>query len=225
MLFRSPTFNLAGQSNGLYCADHKLEGMVNVVSKHCCSPLCTIQVTNKYSGYCLRCFVQYCPDVPVARNYKTKETAVVHFIQERFSHIDWTWDKRIVDGCSKRRPDLIADMGSHVLIIEVDENEHIDYDTTCENKRIAQLWQDVGYRSLVMLRFNPDSYICADGTKVTSCWGTDGRGMAVVKKSQTHAWKARLAALAKRIAYWTDAATDKSITVEQLFFDDKQGQQ
>ena len=38
-----PSFNLAGQSNGLYCADHKLEGMVNVTSKRCVFTGCMVQ--------------------------------------------------------------------------------------------------------------------------------------------------------------------------------------
>ncbi len=33
-------------------------------------------------------------------------------------------DKRVKDGCSKRRPDLFLDMGCHIVIIEVHENKH-----------------------------------------------------------------------------------------------------
>ena len=54
--------------------------------------------------------------------------------------------------------------------VEVDENQHTEYNTTCENKRLCELYQDFGYVPIVFVRFNPDSYIDANGTKVTSCF-------------------------------------------------------
>ena len=40
--------------------------------------------------------------------------------------IDWISDKKVQDVCSKRRPDVFADFGSHILIVEIDENQHND---------------------------------------------------------------------------------------------------
>ena len=68
------------------------------------------------------------------------------------------YDKKIQDGCSTRRPDLFLDLGYQIIIIEIDENQHIDYDCSCENKRIMELSQDVGHRPIVFIRFNPDDY-------------------------------------------------------------------
>lgn len=76
------------------------------------------------------------PDKPVARNYKTKEFAVVEYIKNIFPDFTWIQDKKVQDGCSSKRPDLLLDLGYQVIIIEIDENQHTDYDCSCENKRL-----------------------------------------------------------------------------------------
>jgi hypothetical protein len=62
----------------------------------------------------------------VSRNYKTKEYAVVEFVKNKFPTFDRKTDKKISDGYSKRRPDLLLDLGYQVIIIEIDENQYID---------------------------------------------------------------------------------------------------
>jgi hypothetical protein len=79
------------------------------------------------------------PDQPNARNYKTKERSVVEFVTTTFPQFSWQADRRIADGCSRRRPDLFLDMGYQIIIVEVDENQHQDYDCSCENKRLMEL--------------------------------------------------------------------------------------
>ena len=78
---------------------------------------------------------------------------------EKFVDFDWKTDKTINDGCSKRRPDLLLDFGYQIVIIEIDENQHNNYDCSCENKRIMELSQDLGHRPIVFIRFNPDSNV------------------------------------------------------------------
>ena len=63
-----PTFNIIGESKGLFCAEHKKDGMIDVINKKCKTNLCDKQVTNKYEGYCLHCFMHLFPDKPVSRN-------------------------------------------------------------------------------------------------------------------------------------------------------------
>ncbi len=88
-------------------------------SSLCKSEWCTTVANRKYNGYCMRCCVHLFPDIPVSRNYKTKENEVVSRVKETFPGLTWVHDKRIADGCSTRRPDLLVDLGSHVLVIEV----------------------------------------------------------------------------------------------------------
>lgn len=215
-----PGYNMEGETKALYCSAHKKERMVDVKNKRCKSDWCFTHVQEKYEGYCLFCFMNLFPDKPVSRNYKTKEYAVVEFVKDRFSSYDWITDRIISGGCSKRRPDLLLDLGYQIIIVEVDENQHIDYDCSCENKRIMQLSQDVGHRPIVFIRFNPDDYV-KDHMNITSCWTHDKRGICVVKKSKKDEWIQRLHELEEQITYWTNPenTTDKTVEIIQLFYD------
>ena len=216
-----PFYNLPGSKQGLYCVNHKKEGMVDVIHQSCKMDHCDTLFSNKlYKGYCLNCFINMFPGEKVARNYKTKEAAVAEYIMNNeFQQYDWVWDKRIQDGCSRRRPDLLLDLGDQVIIVEVDENQHSEYDCSCENKRLMQLSKDIGHRKLVFIRFNPDEYFKRDKSKVTGCWGINGNGILIVKKTKKKEWAKRLSSLKEYIEYWISHKTDKTVEVVQLWFD------
>jgi hypothetical protein len=216
-----PVYNNANETKGVYCSEHKLEGMVNVIGLQCKSEWCSTRIKQKYDGYCSFCYMNLFPDKPVSRNYKTKEYSVVDFIKSKFPDFQWISDKTITGGCSRRRPDLLLDLGYQIIIIEVDENQHTDYDCSCENKRIMELSQDLGHRPIVFIRFNPDDYN-KNGTNVTSCWGPDKNGICVVKKSKINEWSERLNALEEQITYWINPENETNKTIEtiQLFYDE-----
>lgn len=188
----------------------------------CKSSWCETAVATRYEGYCLNCFIHLFPDKPNARNYKTKETAVKDFILEKFPLEKYTWvtDKRVQDGCSRRRPDLLLDLGYQIIVVEVDENQHEVYDCSCENKRLMELSQDVHHRPIIFIRFNPDEYTTKD-SKVTSCWGINKKGICAIKKTKEKEWTNRLESLKTQIEYWCkeDNKTDKTIEIIQLFYD------
>ena len=215
-----PNYNYENETKASYCYTHKLTGMVNIISKICKNHLCFTQVSKKYDGYCLYCYINLFPEKPVSRNYKTKEYAVVEFIKTTFPELSWVSDKKITDGCSKRRPDLFLDLGYQILIIEIDENQHLDYDCSCENKRIMELSQDVGHKPIVFIRFNPDEYYNEE-IVISSCWGIDKKGISVVKKSKEKEWEKRLNTLKEQVIYWIhpDNITTKTVEIIQLFFD------
>jgi hypothetical protein len=216
-----PTYNIEGKKP-LYCLKHKKEGMVNVVSKTCKSEWCSTRTTEKYDGYCLYCYINLFPDKPVTRNYKTKEYAVVEHVKQKFSDLKWVTDKKINGGCSNRRPDMLLDLLYQIIIIEIDENQHLDYDCSCENKRIMEISQDLGHRPIIFIRFNPDDYDNKDGKNVSSCWGNNKKGICVVKKSKINEWNERLNMLDNLIVYWTkeENKTNKTIETIQLFYDE-----
>ena len=215
-----PNYNNEGYKNPLYCNTHKLEGMVDVRAKRCKSSWCSTQVAEKYDGYCLFCYMNLFPDKPVSHNYKTKEYAVVEYVKTKFPNLQWIADKIVNGGCSKRRPDLLLDLGYQIIIVEIDENQHTEYDCSCENKRIMELSQDLGHRPIVFIRFNPDDYD-KNGTNITSCWGHNNKGLCTVKKSKKSEWDQRLTALEEQISYWITPAntTNKTIETVQLFYD------
>ena len=216
-----PNYNIDGETGGLYCNKHKLDGMVDIKHNTCKSEWCDTRATDKYDGYCMYCYTNLFPDKPVSRNYKTKERSVVEFVTTKFPDFTWVADKHVNGGCSKRRPDLLLDLGDQIIIVEIDENQHTDYDCSCENKRIMELSQDVGHRPIVFIRFNPDDYTHENGNKISSCWAQDGNGICVIKKSKKIEWETRLQQLNDQIQYWSNTShrTNKTVEVVQLFYD------
>jgi hypothetical protein len=219
---KRPIFNNKGLTIGLYCFTHKKEGMVNLFAKKCLSEWCdtSVYARNTYENYCIPCYIQLFPDKPTTRNYKTKEKAVADFVLSNFSSFTWLTDRRIHDGCSKRRPDLLLDLGSHVVIVEVDENQHTDYDCSCENKRLMEISRDIGHRPMIFIRFNPDVYFDNKNNRITSCWKPNKQnGVLSIPKNKQSEWNNRLSILKKQIEYWIENKTYKTIEIIQLYYD------
>jgi len=211
-----PQFNKEGEK-AIFCALHRLAGMIDVKHISCKSEWCSTRARGKYDGYCFYCYINLFPDKPLSCNYKTKEYSVVDYVKTNFD-LPWVSDKIINGGCSRRRPDLLLDFIDQVLIVEVDENQHIDYDCSCENKRIMEMSQDLAHRPILFIRFNPDDYQ-KEGTTISSCWGKDKNGICVVKKSKREEWTIRLNSLKESIEYWLKNKTDKTVETIQLFYD------
>ncbi len=184
----------------------------------CKSEWCEKSRIRKYNGYCLTCCVHLHPEIEVSRNYKTKEKDVVDRIIKEYPDLSWVSDKRVQDGCSKRRPDLLLDMGSHIIIVEIDENRHTDYDCSCENKRLMEISQDLQHRPIVFIRFNPDDYIDKDGKIIKSCWKMNKLGVMQITKKKEKEWNERMDVLKEQIKYWMDNKTDKTIEIVELFY-------
>jgi hypothetical protein len=184
----------------------------------CCkSEWCsTIPSNRKYKGYCLICFIHLFPEEPITRNYKTKERSVTDFIKDTFPDLSWIQDKRVLDGCSARRPDLLCDLGYQVIMIEVDENQHEKYDDICENRRIMELSKDVGHRPIILIRLNPDRFTDISGTSHAGCWAVNKYGTCSIKNRDE--WTKRLNMLKDTVNYWLQNLTEKTIENVHLFF-------
>jgi hypothetical protein len=216
-----PHFNEPGKIQVLFCSKHAKIGMINVRHLTCKTLHCTTKASNKaYKGYCYRCFIYEYPNNTIVRNHKTKERSVADYIRARYPDLTITFDRTVADGCSRRRPDILMDLGEYVIITEVDESQHDAYDCTCENKRLMQLFTDVGSRPLVMVRFNPDKYINQKQKSVASCWGyTKEKGLCVVKPNKTAEWDQRLATLKTTLDLVMSQGTDSEVRVIHLFYD------
>ena len=236
---KHPFCNYRGETKARFCSEHKLDGMIDIKHKTCLSDWCDTHKNSNpyYEGYCMHCFKHLFPEKPIPQNYKNKERLVTEYILETFPDFSWNVDKRIPNGCSKRRPDLYLDLGYQVIIIEIDENQHKEYDCTCENRRLMELSLDVTHRPIVFLRFNPDAYYKKkhlnekekkkeeeeeEKELVSSCWNMDSTGVSKLKKSKRSEWADRLEILGQQIAYWTqpDQKVDRVVEVVQMFFDE-----
>ena len=169
-------------------------------------------------GFGIITFSEGKPQVTVATNYKTKEKDVVERITETFVGFNWVADKKVQDGCSRRRPDLLLDMGSHIIDIEIDENKHTNYDCSCDHKRLMELSRDLQHRPIVFIRFNPDSYTNQEGILVKSCWKLNKLGVMKILKTKEKEWEERIDTLKQQIQYWIDNPTEKTIEIIELFY-------
>jgi hypothetical protein len=203
-----------------YCQHKKLKTYCKQCggSALCKSTWCESYKNPKYDNYCVYCFINLFPDKPITINYKTKEKHIAEKVLEYFPDFTWITDKKVIDGCSKRRPDLLLDLGSHIVIIEIDENKHSTYDCSCENKRVMEISQDLGHRPIVFIRFNPDGYTDETGIAIKSCWKINNLGIMQIIKTREPEWNERLENLKKCIHYWTENSTEKTVEVIELYY-------
>ena len=168
-----PSQNYPDCNIRLYCSNHKLPDMIDITSKRCLTLYCCTKANSKYKNYCLRCFIHLFPNEKISKNYKTKEKTVIDLVKIKYPAFTYIEDRQIQDGCSKRRPDLLIDMGTPVIIVEIDENKHDRYECECENKRMMEISQDLEHRPVVFIRFNPDGYIDYNKVKIQTPWTTN----------------------------------------------------
>ena len=80
-------------------------------------------------------------------------------------------DKKL---CGRSRPDVMYDLGTHIVIVEIDEHQHKEasYPLRCEQIRMAKITD--GYRTVPgaiipvhFIRFNPDAQKVGDVTTRT----------------------------------------------------------
>ena len=203
-----PSFNIPGKKDGVYCKTHAKNGMINVRDKRCitdgCQTIVHTDISKKYGGFCHTCAV-FNGIANVPKNIRVKERAVIEFLNESFSeNLTLTFDKQTA--CSRKRPDMYIDFGNFILVVEVDENQHRQYDSSCERRRVMEIqgsfgegiviedgpdkFENITCRPIVFIRFNPDNYQDKNGKEVKSCFKLNSNSKLVV--SNKKAWLARL---------------------------------
>ena len=181
-------------------------------------PLCSSFKIKGLDGLCNRCYCFTNPDGPIVRNYKTKENYIINGIKLQFPNLPWVVDKRILDGCSKRRPDLLLHLGSHAIIVEIDEYQHVGYECECDNRRTMEISADLNHIPIVFIRFNPDGYINVLGVKISSTWRSNN-GLYAISKTRQQEFDIRVQTLHEQIGYWTTNVPDKTVLIIQLWYD------
>jgi len=209
-----PNFNYKNKKKAEYCFDCKSDDMIDVTHKMC--QLCEhTRGDNNYEYMCSSCFYYTYPDHIKTRNHKTKENQIMYDLNKYFNNLI-IQDKKIYDGCSRKRPDGLIKLNDYNIIIEVDENQHNKY--SCENKRLMILFQDLGNSPLTVIRFNPDKYKL--GTSVIqSPFGiteTDGK----LKIINTIEYNKRLVHLIEIIENNISSIPNKEINIIQLFYNE-----
>ena len=166
------------------CAQHKAVGMIVQPRKTCSHARCNNTGTHEHDGKrlcethappdatnlalarCSSCglldvltrgLCPTCNPEAVARATHAKELQVKALLD--LNGLTYVSHDRVVDGgaCERYRPDFVFDAGTHMVVLEVDENQHKSYACLCEQQRMVNLSQAFGLPTL-FLRYNPDGF-------------------------------------------------------------------
>ena len=149
------------------------------------------------------------PDVEIPRQFKIKEHHVRDELLHAFPDTELVFDKKIDRGCSLRRPDVRIECFTHTVIVEVDENKHQGY--SCENKRTMEIFQDLGNRPIVFIRFNPDK--CSDRI---SAFTRTKRGYVSKNRKE---FNYRIKELKAKIKEHVQDIPEREVTTVHMYFD------
>jgi hypothetical protein len=208
-----PNYGLKWQ-DPTHCKLHANKKMFDVNHKKC--NLCKLfRCTNKYDNMCANCYYYTNPDTVLARNHKTKENQIIRDLNNELDNII-IQDKIILNGCSRRRPDGLIKLNDYNIIIEIDENQHSGADYSCENKRLMEIFQDLGNSPLTIIRFNPDAYKL-ENIAFKSPFGitkSDGKLKIINQKEYKYRFNKLLEIVKKNI----NSIPNKEFNVIQLFY-------
>ena len=211
--------SMCSDCNGSYMCSHQKQKnqCVTCTPSSGCQHCHTVSIiSSKWKPYCFRCYCVLNPDAVIPRKYKLKEHHVVDALKAHFKEqITMIFDKPVEGGCSKKRPDVSIDFGSHCLMIEIDENRHLNY--SCEERRMVELYEDIGFRKIIFLRFNPDGY--KEGThKYISPFRYTRSGILQLDETE---FNRRIAQLIARMNAHCLLEPTEQITVEYMFYGDE----
>ena len=102
----------------------------------------------------------------------------------------------------------------HSIIIELDEDQH-RYNS-CDEKRMMELFQDLGLRNLIVIRINPDKYKI-NGQKINGCFKFDKKNNIICNEDE---FAIRFDKLVNIIKFHKQNKNDKELIIEKLFFDE-----
>lgn len=185
----------------------------------CYSEFCDEKGYIKYDKYCKHCFINLFPTDSRFTNYIRKEKLVYNFLKKYYcKRITKSFNQTIENGFLKYRPDILINLSTHAIIVEIDENQHKNDDYSCENKRICTIISELGQISCVFIRFNTDKYSLKNGAIYESCFKKNNYG--VIEISNKIDWENRLEKLKETIDINICNIPKKSITTIYLFYDE-----
>lgn len=175
-----------------------------------------ISTKNTYEKLCADCFYKLYPDEKkIPTKYKRKQHYIHEKLKEIYGKDYFKYDVKIECGCSKKIPDWFVDCFKFVLNIECDEEQHKKNDTSCENKRLCELFLDCASRPFICIRFNPDSYKI-NNKKIEGCFSFDEKNNIIVNEKE---FEKRFEILVEKINYYLENGSSKDIECIKLFYD------
>lgn len=139
-----------GYKNAKRCNNHRLENDINVRSKIC-----------DKCGILHMCRYKACSYCRPTKTTKDKELKVVNYLLNTKEFADFAHNKISAKNPQKYgylRPDILYNFGTHIVIVEVDENQHKRYGIQFEMSRMKKIHQGLELKPIIFIRFNPDGF-------------------------------------------------------------------
>lgn len=157
--------SIYGKNEPLHCEEHKLQDEICWLVKRCNNCGRNKELLNK-DDLC-----GICCDKPFyeesKRINKFKENIMVKYLRKNIDGNEILADRIIDSTCNLYRPDILYDCGTHIVVIECDENQHKNYPwESCslnrslehmEEKRMYEIMIAYGLPA-IFLRWNPDIF-------------------------------------------------------------------
>jgi hypothetical protein len=178
-----------------YCKVHRKDNMIDNTIKKCIE--CGQSHVNKREYLCSTCFRNKFPNHPINKKIKQKEIYIVNKIKQDYPALQLQFDKTIFLDCF-----------NYTIIIEIDENQHCSY--SCDNKRLMEIFESLGNRPLICIRFNPDKY-----KNFSSIFTFTKSGFVL----ETKQFLDRYTKLKECFDFHLNNIPTKEITIEHLYFD------
>jgi very-short-patch-repair endonuclease len=186
---------LFGYTYATHCAEHKAEQEIDLIQKRCVS--CSLLDIVDENGCCSTCDPSLFLRVRLAKQKRVRDFFDYH-------HMSYISYDRVIDQgvCGKERPDFIFDCQIHMIVVEVDENQHDGYIYECERRRMINIGSSLGMQ-VIFIRYNPDKYHPSVG------------------KTENNQQK-RMETLKHQIEYWqmTPLPTEGFCFVTYLYYDE-----
>ena len=172
---------------------------------------------DKYVKLCADCFYKLYPnEKKVPTKYKRKQHYINDKIIEEFGKNYFNYDITIDNSCSRRIPDWFKDYFTHILNFECDENQHKDRNSSCESKRLCELFVDCANRPFICIRFNPDRYININGDRIEGCFEFDEKNNIILNEKE---FNRRWEIVINTITFYIENGTKKEIETIYLYYD------
>jgi hypothetical protein len=126
-----------------YCNSHIPDEKYGMIIKRLCK-YCDIKDDSTF----------VCKDCKKIQN--KKEWSIVRYLRKTIDTKFEYNSSKMLDGCSKKRPDIYFDLITHCLIVEIDEHQHRTYEDICECARINEIVNGIGGKPVIIIRYNPD---------------------------------------------------------------------